>query len=156
MLLVSELFRSMIQASNTKIVPIALMTVDHAAWDDPSRFCSISAAFTSRSEVYNPLSFDVDVPDHIEGRPPQCRLIVKAVTLEVNLLLLQQRSSPTVQIEIVLQEWPDQVEIAYPLFELANPTIRAAQIDATLVMPGTGRINGVRHSMTPSLVPGIF
>jgi hypothetical protein len=156
MRVVSELFRELAQASATKITPVALLTVTHPEWPETYRYCSTSEPFTSRGQVYEPLPFDLEVPDQPEGRMPEARLTVTGVTFEIELRLLSVRSSPKIKIEFVLAQTPDVVEIVYPEMEIPRPTFRAGGMDATLTMPKARAQSAARFDFTPQHFPDLF
>jgi hypothetical protein len=89
---------------------LVLLTLSHPDLDEPLRFTSDGVATVCGGETYQPMPFEVTLPDDVEGRAPQASLRIDNTSLEIVALLRGLTSPPALAIRIVRASDPDVIE----------------------------------------------
>ena len=142
------------QSTGEVILPLVKLTQD--AWDDAVRIVPNTQAVTHQGEVYEPLAFDIRLPDEEEGLVPV--IAWQADNVDRRLVEAMRLVQGIVKAEIVwvLASQPDQIEIG-PL----EVEMRAAQYDAYQIS-GTLGVEPILETqfgymiMTPKTTPALF
>jgi hypothetical protein len=113
---------------------LVLITFDHPDLDQPIRVTSDGVATTSNGEVYEPIPFQIVLPDDVEGRAPQARLVIDNTSLEVIALLRALTTPPSITLQIVRAATPDVVERQWTGLEWRSSTYDVGTITGTLTV----------------------
>lgn len=154
---VSAAFRAAMFAAESGDHFAVLLTLDHATFSDPIRLCisTTGLGVTSRGHEFINYPFDLTLPDSTDDAPPRGRLTVDNVSREIVQKLIRPLvSSPTVAIEVVRLETPDEVEISYTDLRLDGPEYDAATVSADLAYDDTSQQRYPADSFVPSGFPG--
>jgi Domain of unknown function (DUF1833) len=97
-----------VSAQECQTAWLVLLTLEHAALDQPIRVTSDAVTTISNGNTYSPFPFEVTLPDDVEGRAPQARLRIDNTSQEI-VAMLRGLTSP-LKIQIVRSAAPDVVE----------------------------------------------
>ncbi len=162
----SARFKAALFRENMEEVAVALVTITHPTLDEPLRFSSDATVRVStepllygtisRSEQYLFVPIDITFPADQDDAPPTIDITLSAVGREAVPLLRQAIEPATVTIEVVLAEYPDDVEAIFPDFDLVNASYGGDSATISLAIDSLATEPFPAGSFTPAYFPGLF
>lgn len=164
---VSTNLQSSAYAQETDKVLIALITIDHASFDNPIRVCDDPLedfggqiyGVTSRGNQFVFLDFEVTLPDEDEELVQYLDLKIDNTDRSITAAIREAAASgipPTATAEIVLHDNPDVVDMTVTGLKLKTVTYDQGTVSAKLSTEHTDRQVYPTNFFRPSLFPGIF
>jgi len=161
----SEAFREAMNAQETGIVPIILLTVSHEDLEDPILISNdpttrlstdpLRYGTVSRGETYFFIPFEAVIPDETD-RAPEAKIGVVNIGRDLVQLVRSAVSPPSVTMEIILSTDLDTPEITFNNLILGNSTINDKSVDLELTIDNLGQEPFPALTFTPSAFPGLF
>lgn len=119
----SDVARAAALAQETGEVFLVLLTISH---DDiiggPIRVVNNTEDILSRGNTFIAFPFELQLPDDSTERAPLARLSIDNISREIAQAIRTITSPPTVTIELILADAPDDIELSLPEFTLRNVT----------------------------------
>lgn len=153
---ISSALRGAINSQETDVVALMLVTIDHADLADPIRVVRNKENITSRGDLYVAYPFDLTLPDDIEDTITRVNLTIDNVDRSITQTIRTITGAPTVTLEVVLAEEPDEVEAGPFEFALRDVTYNAISVSGELAFEDILNRAVVRHTFTPANFPGLF
>lgn len=129
---ISETGLSELSAQETGTAWLVLLTLTHPDLDQPIRVTSDGVATISNGQLFDPFPFQVTLPDDVEGRAPQARLLIDNTSQEIIALLRGLVTPPALTIQIVRSVSPDYVEREWAGLEWRSSSYDVGAITGTL------------------------
>lgn len=142
-------------AENTGEVWLLLVTITHPSLSSPLYFVNNNEAVTSRSNIYVPYPFTVEMPGEDSENLGEARLRLDNIDQSVVRAIREMTSPPSLTLEVVLASQPDTVEASFSGMVLRNAAYDAQAIVGTLRFEDIGS-EPMSLQMTPQRFPGMF
>lgn len=158
--------RQAANAEETGQVLAFLITIEHDDLADPIRISSDPTGLlssspllygtVSRGDTFNFLPLTLKLPDDADDAPPAMQLVLDNVGREAIPLLRSVSTPARVSVELVLASAPDDVEAAWPEFDLVNVSYDAGQITLQLTVNALVNEPFPAGTFTPGAFGGLF
>ncbi|KFC73191.1 hypothetical protein FG93_01935 [Bosea sp. LC85] len=158
--------RGAMNAQETGEVPIFLMTITHELLEEPIRLSSdptsrisvdpLKYGTASRGETYLFVPMGYVLPDEKDGAAPQSRITLDNVDRSMVDIVRSAQTPARVTMELVLASALDEVEIAFPAFDLVSAPYDASIITLHLAINALVTEPFPAGSFNPSQFPGLF
>ena len=159
-------FRKAANAAQTGEIPVVLVTVAHDLLDEPMRFSSdptqrlstdpLRYGTVSRGHSFDYLPMQMTPPEDGDDNTPSIELIVTSLTKQLTPLLRSTQTPARVTTEIVLASSPDNVEGAWPDFDLVNANGAGSDVTMTLSVEALSTEPYPAGLFSPGNFPGLF
>jgi hypothetical protein len=161
----STAFLEAINAQETGVVPITLLTITHPDLEEPILVCNnpttrlsddpLLYGTISRGDTYLYIPFDPLLPDETD-RAPEAKITIANIGRDLVTLIRSVVSPPSIVMEIVLSTDLDTVEITFAELLVANSVNTAKNVDLELTIDNLGQEPFPAMRFTPSQFPGLF
>jgi len=145
-----------VNAQETSVAFLILITIDHVNLATPIRVTSDAVNTTSRSNLFISLPFDMVLPTDDGETPPAARLTIDNVSREIGQTIRAVSTPPSVTIEIVLSSDVNTVEASFPYFELTDVQYDDLTVSGALTIQNLSSEPYPAESFIPSTHPGLF
>ncbi|OCC01716.1 hypothetical protein BA190_27530 [Labrys sp. WJW] len=162
----SARFRAALYRENMEEVPAMLITITHPDLTTPLHFSSdpteristepLLYGTVSRGTQYNFVPFQVTLPADQDDAPPTIDITLSVVGREAVPLLRSAIEPPSVTLEIILAQYPDDVEAVFPDFDLVSASYGGDSATISLAIDSMASEPFPAGSFTPSYFPGMF
>lgn len=159
-------FREAINAQESGLVVITLLTITHADLAEPIRLSTdpttrvsttpLAYVTTSRGDDYYFVPMQIAPPDEKEGAPPRSQIRISNVTREVMQLIRSITTPPKCKMEWVLDTDLDTVEIESPELDIVDSNALAGELTLELSLNSMAAEQYPVDSFDPSAFPGLF
>lgn len=134
-----------------------LLTIEHEDMPTPMRLVTPSLdPITSRGNVYSPTRFDVEGISERSGELARPRIMIEAPSGVVLAALQSLAFSPTIAIEVVLENDLNTVQAAIYDLEITNVQATTSALVADLVSSRFAKLPFPGVNMDRKRVAGIF
>ncbi|HYD87108.1 MAG TPA: DUF1833 family protein [Vitreimonas sp.] len=154
----SARFIDAVAAANTDEQPVALVTVTHADFGGPLRWCTGGADIVSRGFIFaaRPMT-PVPPGESADGRPSAAKLVVDNIEPDaVGAFRSITAGRPSVLIEVVLAATPDTVEQTWPGLQIVASRPAADSIECDIAERDDGEEIWPLQAFTPGSTPGLY
>jgi len=149
---------------------IFLLTIGHPSFTEPARICTIALqrisetdedvvyGLISRGETYTFIpGITVTLPTDDDESAPGIGLSIGRYSEIVDIIRsIPMGQYPSVDVEMVMSSSPNEVEAAWPQFDLKETVIKADEITGSLGLESIDTEPGVPWGFTPAYFPGLF
>lgn len=159
-------FREAINAAESGVVPIILLTITHDDLDAPIRLSTDPTELltttprvygtTSRGNEYLFVPMQIALPDEKEGSPPRSAMQISNVNREVVALIRSITTPPQCKMELVLDTDLDAVEVESPELNIVDSNTVAGVLTLDLSLNSMQAEQYPVDSFDPSGFPGLF
>lgn len=143
-------------AQETGEVWLILLTIAHQDLATPIYLVNNTEPVSSRGNEYQPLGFDIVMPELNGQTLPQVTLTIDNVGRDLIELMRTITVPPVITVEVVLANNPDQVETSLTDFRLTDIKYTRIAITGTLAVEDILREPVPSGRFTPSQFPGLF
>lgn len=153
---VTQNARNVIYASNTDKALFTLITISHSTITTPYRFINNTVALTSRGNVYIPSNFSFTLPNDSDGLIKEASLSICNVDREILTIIQKLSTTPTITMEVVLDNAMDEVEVGPYYFTIKS--INASLSTLTGNLTSNCHIDDTMSTVryTPQTFPGMY
>jgi len=102
--------RAALYAQQTNVVPLMLLTIDHADLVTPIRLVSDLQNVVSRGNTFTGYPFEPMLPPAVQGELPRLDMVFHDVTQELIIIARSITTPASVSIEVVMSTSLDTVE----------------------------------------------
>jgi len=162
----SARFRAALFRENMEEVVALLVTVTHPDLGETLYFSSdptlrlstepLLYGTVSRGNTYNYVPMQVTLPADQEDAPPTIDLTISNVGREAVPLLRSTATPASVTVDIVLAEYPDDVETSFPEFDLVRADYGGDDAILSLALDAMTTEPYPAGSFTPAYFPALF
>lgn len=144
-------------APNAEEVFAHLVTIEHASFPAPLRWCTSGADLTSNGRLFTAKAMKVVLPGESADRGGRTgRLTIDNVE-RANIAMLRQATSfPIVTIEVVLRAFPDDIELSWLGLEWRTQRPNVGVIEAEIAPRDDGVETFPFQRFSPHRCPGLY
>lgn len=163
---VSDVFRGAMFSQETDELPVLLLTITHPDLDTTWRLSSDNKDLLdveeqlrgtiSRGHNFYFFPMDVSLPEEGEDASNVINITLDNVTREITPLLKSTVTPASVTIELVLASAPDDVEIAFPDFQIVSADVDAGSAVLSLTVDTMASEPFPADNFTPSAFGGLW
>lgn len=143
------------QQGQTAEVWLLLLTIYHPSLAVPIYIANNNEAVISRGNTYQPIPFDVDLPQEDDDSPGAATLTVDNVDRSIVDAIRAMDVPPTLSLEVVLASQADYVEVGFYDMTLRNCVYDATTVKGALQWEDI-LVEPLALTMTPARFPGMF
>lgn len=130
----SARFTAAALAQESAECPVFLVTIEHADFPEPLRWCTGGADITSNGDLFSAVAMKVMPPgDSPEANARRGRITVDNTTPAAVGMLRLAANGQSVKIEIILAGYPDDIEVSWEDLVVVNQRPNAPAIELELV-----------------------
>jgi hypothetical protein len=153
----SSRFIAALNAQETEDQPVMLVTLTHADFTAPLRFCTGGADVTSRLNLFKARAMQITPPGEGEDAPANAKLVLDNIEQDAIAALRGVGAGrPDCLIEMVLADFPDDVEVSYSGLEVIAARPQGPAIEADLIPRDDSEEQFPLQSFAPNRTPGLF
>ena len=119
-------------SAETEDIWLVLLTLTHATLVEPIRVVNNITRIASNGEHFEAFGFDFEFPADASDRPPQARLVIDNVSLELVETIRSISSPPLVRMDFIRSSAPDVLELTLQGFSLKDTSWDAQRMSGTL------------------------
>ena len=138
----------------------ALVTVDHAEFDEPFRFVSGDPlefeSITSNGEVFTTFPFEVTILTDDETEPRATIRVQNVDDTIGNTILDLPDDAVTITIQLIMRETPDTIELEATNLELVDVEVNAIAVTGEIVLRGNATEPCPGRVLTSFISPVFF
>lgn len=136
-------------------LPLVLLTIEHPDIDPPIRVVNNKVNIVSGGETFIAFPFEINLPDSPEDAPPRARLRIDNVSREIGQTIRLIASPPSVTMQVVRQDDPDEIEQEWQGFRLSNVRYDALSVEGDLVREDLSSEPASFLTYSPAEFPGL-
>lgn len=144
------------QASETDVVFLQLVTINHPSLASPIYVCDNNEPFVSRGNTYLPVAFTTTLPDDSSEALPSASITMDNVAQELIDTVRSITSPASFVIEVVTTDSPDYVELIVNHLLMKNVSWDDLKITAELSGDDVLNQSWPDSAFTPNEYPGLF
>lgn len=145
-----------LHAAETDDAFLILLTISHDDMASPLRVTSDAVATESRGNTFVPFPFELTLPDDMDDRAAQARLLIDNVDRQIVYAVRSLNSAPSILIEIVRAADPETVEAQFVDFKLVDVSYDAWRVEGVLSIEDFTAEPYPAGIFSPSQFPGLF
>lgn len=111
---------------------LALVVIAHASLPAPMRFVNNRTNIVSRGDTYTAFGFEFTPPSVSDNNQRPATIRFDNVTDEIGRKLEVLDDGPTVTVEVIKGDAPDDVEIEYPTYDVLSVSWDMLEVTASL------------------------
>ncbi|WP_044561461.1 DUF1833 family protein [Azospirillum sp. B4] len=129
--------RQAINAQETDVVFLILLTIQHASLAAPINLVRDTRSWISNDIAYTAMPFDFVFPNDTDDDVPQAKASICNISREVTEALRQITDTPDVTVSVVMSITPDTVELGPLEFQFASVDVDVGEVSGTLIYEPT-------------------
>ncbi|NDG29865.1 hypothetical protein EB118_07185 [bacterium] len=110
----------------------------------------------SRGENYIYIPMQITLPDESDGSAPRATITFYNITGHLTPFIRTINNPLPIKLEVIVAEYPDEVEVSFSDLYLMAVTYNKEQILAEITILGVDREPFPQHNFTPLYFPGLF
>lgn len=142
--------------SNESDLPLVLLTISHSSLTDDIRVVNNRVNVTSNGNDFTAFPFEITLPDSRQDAPPTANLKIDNVSREIGQAIRLMDSPADITIQVVRQDDPDTIEIAFAGMKTGNIQYDALTVSCDLVFENLVREPFPAVSFSPAEFPGLL
>lgn len=153
----SERFIRAITAQETPEVPVVLVTITHASFSEPLRWCTGGEDIVSNTIPFTARAMQVALPGEGDAGARRARIIVDNIEQDaVAELRSVQMGRPQVKLEVILAAYPDDVELTWPGLRVVASRPGVDSIELEITPRDDGEEEWPVQSYSQGRFPGLY
>jgi len=146
-----------VNAVSSAEAPIILLEIDHPLFSVPARVVNDNQDITSNGDVYTALTFEITLPDDMEGQIPRAQLSMDNIGRELTQPLEDSNGGEgaTVRVMQVLRSAPNVIEWE-ALLDMRNVSMTNLKVNAELSYEDILNRPAVAVRYDTFTAPGLF
>lgn len=150
-------FLTAITAQESSEAVVVLVTITHADFAAPMRFCTGGEDIVSNGNTFEARAMKVSLPGEGDSGQRRARLNIDAVEPDVIAELRNVGAGrPQVSMELILSAFPDDVEISYLGLSITAARPQGESIEIEIMPRDDGEEEWPVQSYSQGRVPGLF
>lgn len=152
----SPAFIAAITGQNTAEAVVHLVTIEHADFVAPLRYCTGGEDIVSNGATFTARAMKVQTPGEGEPGARRARILIDNIEQDaVASLRSVQTGRPSVTIETILASDPDLIELSYPALELRAFSPSGDSIDIEIAPRDDSEEEFPVQTFSPMRTPGL-
>lgn len=152
----SDLAKQSINAAQTGEVWLILLTISHAAISPSIRVVNNNEDIVSRGNTFLAFPFELALPQESGEQLTTIGLQIDNVDRQIVAALRAITTAPTVEVEVILADYPDTVEIGPYTMSMVEASYNALTVSGVLVLEDILNRLIPSESFDPTLYPSLF
>lgn len=153
----SARFIEAVLAPNTAECPIELVTLTHASFPAPLRFCTGGGDVTSLTRLFKGRAMQIQLPgESADAGGRRGRLVIDDTPRDVIAALRLAATKPTCLLEVALKAYPDDIELSWPGLEVLQVSPAGQDVEIIVGLRDDSQETFPVQSYSPHRCPGLF
>lgn len=153
----SARFVAALTGAQTSEAPVLLVTLTHASWAAPLRFCEGGADLVSNGDTFLARAMSVSLPGESRDQGARRgRLALDDTDRAIVSFVRTAPTKPSALLQVVLAGYPDDVELSWPGLSVVAYAAGVDRLELELALRDDSVEIFPVQSFSPAPCPGLF